>query len=50
MAEQKTPVIGNPGFAGETGDFKLTEADVRGHAHVSSTINVPAFKPMPASR
>jgi len=34
MAEQKTPVIGNPGFAGETGDFKLTEADVRGLAHV----------------
>ncbi|HSJ09255.1 MAG TPA: NAD(P)H-dependent oxidoreductase subunit E [Longimicrobiales bacterium] len=34
MAEQTTPVIGNPGFAGETGDFNLTEADVRGLAHV----------------
>jgi NADH:ubiquinone oxidoreductase subunit E len=34
MAE-RTPVLGNPGFAGETGDFgKLTEADVRGTAFV----------------
>jgi NADH:ubiquinone oxidoreductase subunit E len=35
MAEQKTPVLGNPGFAGETGDFShLTEADVRGTAYI----------------
>ncbi|HEX6134187.1 MAG TPA: NAD(P)H-dependent oxidoreductase subunit E [Longimicrobiales bacterium] len=35
MAEQKTPVLGNPGFAGETGEFEhLTEADVRGTAYV----------------
>jgi hypothetical protein len=28
-----TPVLGNPGFAGETGEFStLTEADVRGTA------------------
>jgi NADH-quinone oxidoreductase E subunit len=32
---RKTPVRGNPGFAGETGDFKLTEADVRGSAYVA---------------
>ena len=32
---QKTPVRGNPGFAGETGDFQLTEADVRGSAYVA---------------
>ncbi|HUF50302.1 MAG TPA: NAD(P)H-dependent oxidoreductase subunit E [Longimicrobiales bacterium] len=35
MAEQKTPVLGNPGFAGETGEFELTEADVRGTAYVA---------------
>jgi NADH-quinone oxidoreductase E subunit len=30
-----TPVLGNPGYAGETGDFgHLTEADVRGTAFV----------------
>jgi NADH-quinone oxidoreductase E subunit len=35
MADQKTPVTGNPGFAGETGEFAhLTEADVRGTAYV----------------
>ena len=35
MAEQKTPVLGNPGFAGETGEFShLTEADVRGTAYI----------------
>jgi NADH:ubiquinone oxidoreductase subunit E len=35
MAEQKTPVLGNPGFAGETGEFShLTEADVRGSAYI----------------
>jgi NADH-quinone oxidoreductase E subunit len=33
MAEQKTPLQGNPGFAGETGEFKLSEADVRGSAY-----------------
>jgi NADH:ubiquinone oxidoreductase subunit E len=33
MAEQTTPLRGNPGFAGETGDFAgLSEADVRGAA------------------
>jgi hypothetical protein len=33
MAEQATPLRGNPGFAGETGDFAgLSEADVRGAA------------------
>jgi NADH-quinone oxidoreductase E subunit len=33
MAEQTTPVVGNPGFAGETGDFNgLSEADIRGTA------------------
>jgi NADH-quinone oxidoreductase E subunit len=32
---ERTPVLGNPGYAGETGDFKhLTEADVRGTAFV----------------
>jgi hypothetical protein len=35
MAEQRTPVLGNPGFAGETGDFShLSEADVRGTAYI----------------
>lgn len=35
MAERKTPVLGNPGFAGETGEFShLTEADVRGTAYI----------------
>ena len=35
MAEEKTPVLGNPGFAGETGEFgHLTEADVRGTAYI----------------
>ena len=35
MAEQKTPVLGNPGFAGETGEFgHLTEADIRGTAYI----------------
>ena len=35
MADQKTPVLGNPGFAGETGEFShLTEADVRGTAYI----------------
>ena len=36
MAEQKTPLLGgNPGFAGETGEFAhLTEADVRGTTYV----------------
>lgn len=35
MAEEKTPVRGNPGYAGETGEFgHLTEADVRGTAYV----------------
>jgi NADH:ubiquinone oxidoreductase subunit E len=34
MAE-RTPVLGNPGYAGETGEFRqLTEADVRGSAYV----------------
>lgn len=34
-ADQKTPVLGNPGFAGETGEFShLTEADVRGSAYI----------------
>jgi NADH-quinone oxidoreductase E subunit len=34
MSEEKTPVLGNPGFAGETGEFEsLTEADVRGSAY-----------------
>jgi NADH:ubiquinone oxidoreductase subunit E len=32
---ERTPVQGNPGFAGETGDFgQLTEADVRGAGYV----------------
>jgi NADH-quinone oxidoreductase E subunit len=35
MTDPKPPVPGNPGFAGETGDFgHLTEADVRGTAYV----------------
>jgi NADH-quinone oxidoreductase E subunit len=35
MSDETTPVLGNPGFAGETGHFsKLTEADVRGSAFV----------------
>ncbi|MBR9991147.1 MAG: NAD(P)H-dependent oxidoreductase subunit E [Gemmatimonadetes bacterium] len=35
MSEQKTTVLGNPGFAGETGDFShLSEADIRGSAYV----------------
>ena len=35
MAEQRTPVLGNPGYAGETGDFShLTEADIRGTTYV----------------
>jgi NADH-quinone oxidoreductase E subunit len=35
MPEQHTPVLGNPGFAGETGEFQqLTEADVRGSSYV----------------
>jgi NADH:ubiquinone oxidoreductase subunit E len=35
MAEPITPLRGNPGFAGETGEFSaLTEADVRGSAYV----------------
>jgi NADH-quinone oxidoreductase E subunit len=34
-AGERTPVLGNPGFAGETGAFQaLTEADVRGSAFV----------------
>jgi NADH:ubiquinone oxidoreductase subunit E len=32
---EKTPVLGNPGYAGETGDFaQLSEADVRGATYV----------------
>jgi NADH:ubiquinone oxidoreductase subunit E len=32
---EKTPVLGNPGYAGETGDFaQLSEADVRGTNYV----------------
>jgi NADH-quinone oxidoreductase E subunit len=35
MSDETTPVLGNPGFAGETGHFsQLTEADVRGSAFV----------------
>jgi NADH-quinone oxidoreductase E subunit len=35
MSDKTTPIRGNPGWAGETGDFEhLTEADVRGVAHV----------------
>jgi NADH-quinone oxidoreductase E subunit len=35
MSEQPTPVLGNPGFAGETGDFQqLSEGDVRGSNYV----------------
>jgi NADH:ubiquinone oxidoreductase subunit E len=34
-AEARTPVLGNPGFAGETGEFdRLAEADVRGSTYV----------------
>ena len=33
---KKTAVRGNPGFAGETGDFQLSEADVRGSAFVAN--------------
>jgi NADH:ubiquinone oxidoreductase subunit E len=37
MADQKTPVLGNPGFAGETGEFtQLTEAEVRGSSYVGA--------------
>jgi NADH:ubiquinone oxidoreductase subunit E len=37
MGDQKTPLPGNPGFAGETGEFgHLSEADVRGTAYVGS--------------
>lgn len=37
MNEEKTPVRGNPGFAGETGEFgDLTEADVRGTDYVGA--------------
>jgi NADH:ubiquinone oxidoreductase subunit E len=32
----RTAVRGNPGFAGETGDFQLSEADVRGSAFVAN--------------
>src|SRR5919109_472316 len=36
MSDPRTPVLGNPGFAGETGDFQqLTEADVRGSDYVA---------------
>ena len=32
---ERTPVQGNPGFAGETGHFsQLTEAEVRGSAYI----------------
>jgi NADH-quinone oxidoreductase E subunit len=32
---ERTPVLGNPGFAGESGDFgHLTEADIRGTTYV----------------
>jgi NADH-quinone oxidoreductase E subunit len=35
MNDDRTPVKGNPGWAGETGEFAhLTEADVRGVAYV----------------
>jgi NADH-quinone oxidoreductase E subunit len=35
MSDQKTVVRGNPGWAGETGEFEhLTESDVRGVAYV----------------
>jgi NADH-quinone oxidoreductase E subunit len=35
MSDDRTPVKGNPGWAGETGEFvHLTEADVRGVAYV----------------
>jgi NADH-quinone oxidoreductase E subunit len=34
-ATARTPVAGNPGFAGETGEFQhLSEADIRGTAYV----------------
>jgi NADH-quinone oxidoreductase E subunit len=36
MSDETTPVLGNPGFAGETGHFsKLSEADVRGSGYVA---------------
>jgi NADH:ubiquinone oxidoreductase subunit E len=35
MSDQKTAVHGNPGLAGETGDFQhLSEADIRGSGYV----------------
>jgi NADH:ubiquinone oxidoreductase subunit E len=35
MSDQKTAVLGNPGMAGETGEFEqLSEADVRGSGYV----------------
>jgi NADH-quinone oxidoreductase E subunit len=35
MSDQKTAVLGNPGLAGETGDFQhLSEADIRGSGYV----------------
>jgi NADH:ubiquinone oxidoreductase subunit E len=35
MGDERTPVRGNPGHAGETGEYdKLTEADVRGSTYV----------------
>src|SRR5688572_13942131 len=35
MSDQPTPVLGNPGCAGETGDFQqLSEADIRGSNYV----------------
>jgi NADH-quinone oxidoreductase E subunit len=35
MSDDRTPIRGNPGWAGETGEFvHLTEADVRGVAYV----------------
>lgn len=34
MSETRTPLGPNPGFAGETGEFDLSEDDVRGTAHV----------------
>jgi NADH-quinone oxidoreductase E subunit len=35
MADPTTPVLGNPGHAGETGEFqRLTEADIRGSSYV----------------
>jgi NADH-quinone oxidoreductase E subunit len=35
MADRHTPVLGNPGYAGETGEFQhLSEADIRGSSYV----------------